>query len=128
MGIATISNDVVASYAGSNLTSWGSHMDGGANGFYHNAAMSTNASTTSDQTGDYKMVLVDIDLGDFAVISSQFGTVEVGFTGANFSGGPVWPAVSNNGNTVKTTINFGATAFNNTLPAGYTSWDGSQSA
>ena len=78
--------------------------------------------------GDTIMILVDLDAGDFSAISSSDGGTYVGYSSnGNLSSGAFYAGLSILATAVaQGTANFGATAFVNTLPAGYMSWDGAQ--
>ena len=114
------SNDrtIGAQYMGQDANSWGYLGDGyKAHSGYTNISLPMTTSPTSAA-----MVYIDLDAGSIGVKVSN-GTETVMFTGQSF--GTVFPGLSINGagSSRTGTINFGATAFTNTLPSGYAAWD-----
>lgn len=112
-------------YPGQDAISWGSFQNGDTR---NNNTGSTISNIAFDTAGDVVMFLADIDQGDLYAVSTTTGILTTLYTGASFAGTYINPVVSLLNSPTSVTVNFGAATFVNTLPAGYTSWDGSQSA
>jgi hypothetical protein len=119
-GIALDTADVSNAYLGQTAGSIGVFQDG--TGVYpsnNTQALGTAWSSANDTI----MVLLNLD---DETLSFDVGSGPVEFTNATVSNLNSWfPAITLD-DSAEATANFGATPFVNTMPDGYTSWDGNQ--
>jgi hypothetical protein len=116
MGFVNI-NAGVANYVGSDANGFGYLGDG-----YKTNSGSTNIGLPI-VVGDTVMMLLDFDNQEVSIIIADAAPLVL------WTGVPIvdmYAAVGGRSSEVST-ANLGASSFINTLPAGYTSWDGSQS-
>ncbi len=109
-------------FPGSAIDTWGVSAAGD---FFNNGSPESGDANAVHGTGDTLMVACDIDTGDVIVIASDFSVEVTDWVSEAFAGNAIYPAFGSFGLNCAITVNFGATAFVNTLPTGYAAWDGS---